>query len=129
ACNIHATLAHTDIFLPNETELAGISGQSNVGSGLRALGEIVPLIVVKQGGEGATTWRDGQLTHQGSIPVEVVDTTGAGDSFDAGFIYGYLNSYPLEKSLQLAAICGALSTRASGGTAAQATLEDALAQH
>lgn len=123
--HIHETLAQTDVFLPNEAELAGISGQTDVGSGLRSLGERVPLIAVKQGGEGATAWRDGQATHQAGYPVQVVDTTGAGDSFDAGFIYGYLNGYSLERTLQLAAACGALSTRASGGTAAQATLDEA----
>ena len=125
AGGIHDTLAQTDVFLPNEAELAGISGQADVESGLRLLGEGVPLIVVKQGSAGATAWRDGQTTRQGSIPVEVVDTTGAGDSFDAGFIYGYLNSYSLERTLQLAVVCGALSTRAAGGTAAQATLAEA----
>jgi sugar/nucleoside kinase (ribokinase family) len=122
---IHETLAQTDVFLPNEAELAGTSGQTDVESGLRGLGERVPLIAVKQGGDGAMAWRDGQATHQAGYPVQVVDTTGAGDSFDAGFIYGYLNGYSLERTLQLAAACGALSTRASGGTAAQATLDEA----
>ena len=61
-----------------------------------------------------------------SIPVRVVDTVGAGDTFDAGFIYGYLNDWGLEKSLRLACVCGALSTQAAGGTAAQPTLEEAL---
>jgi ribokinase len=122
---IFETLALTDVFLPNEAELAGISQQPSVEWGLRLLGEHVPLIAVKQGGDGATAWRDGQAIRQSPFPVQVVDTTGAGDSFDAGFIYGYLNGYPLEKTLQLAAACGALSTRAAGGTAAQATLEEA----
>jgi len=125
AGNINETLAQTDVFMPNETELLGISGQADLESGLRVLGEHVPLIAVKQGGDGATAWRDGQATRQGSIPVQVVDTTGAGDSFDAGFIYGYLNGYSLERMLRLAVVCGALSTRAAGGTAAQATLEEA----
>jgi sugar/nucleoside kinase (ribokinase family) len=125
AGGIHQTLAHTDVFMPNEAELAGISGQTDVESGLKALGERVRLIAVKQGGEGATAWREGHATRQGSIPVQVVDTTGAGDSFDAGFIYGYLNGYPLEKALKLATVCGVLSTRGAGGTAAQATLEEA----
>jgi sugar/nucleoside kinase (ribokinase family) len=61
-----------------------------------------------------------------SIPVAVADTVGAGDSFDAGFLYGYLNGWGLEKSLHLANVCGALSTRAAGGTSAQATLPEAL---
>jgi sugar/nucleoside kinase (ribokinase family) len=57
----------------------------------------------------------------------VVDAVGAGDSFDAGFVYGALAGWPLEKALALAVACGALSTRAAGGTAAQPTLEEALA--
>ena len=59
--------------------------------------------------------------------MNIVDTIGAGDSFDAGFLYGYLNHWDLEKSLRLATVCGALSMRASGGTAAQPTLDQALA--
>ncbi len=125
AGHIHETLAHTDVFLPNEAELAGITGQADVQNGLRKLGESVPLLVVKRGHMGATAWYDSHEIQQGSYPVKVVDTTGAGDSFDAGFIYGYLNGYPLDRTLQLAAACGALSTRAAGGTAAQATLEEA----
>jgi sugar/nucleoside kinase (ribokinase family) len=58
--------------------------------------------------------------------VNVVDTTGAGDSFDAGFIYGYLTERSLSQSLRLACVCGSLSTRAAGGTGAQATLQEAL---
>jgi sugar/nucleoside kinase (ribokinase family) len=55
----------------------------------------------------------------------VVDTTGAGDSFNAGFLYGYLQNLPLGDTLALACACGALSTCAAGGTAAQATLTEA----
>ena len=60
--------------------------------------------------------------------VQVVDAVGAGDSFDAGFVYGALAGWPLDQSLALAVACGALSTRAAGGTAAQATLAEALAR-
>ncbi|MCX6035300.1 MAG: PfkB family carbohydrate kinase, partial [Chloroflexi bacterium] len=58
--------------------------------------------------------------------VDVVDTVGAGDTFDAGFLYGFLNSWGLEKSLRLAVACGSLSTRRAGGTAAQPALEEAM---
>ena len=57
-----------------------------------------------------------------SIPVKVVDTTGAGDSFDAGFVYAYLAGQDLSQALRFACACGSLSTRAAGGTAAQATM-------
>lgn len=61
-----------------------------------------------------------------SIPVKVVDTVGAGDSFDAGFVFGYLHEWGLEKSLRLACVCGALSTQRAGGTDGQPTLEEAM---
>lgn len=121
------TLAHTDVFLPNEVELHAISRQPETDDALRALHQQVGLIAVKQGAQGATAIHNGGLFSAGSIPVQVVDTTGAGDSFDVGFIYGYLNDWKLADSLRLGCICGALSTRAAGGTAAQATLSEAQA--
>ena len=59
------------------------------------------------------------------IPVQVVDTTGAGDSFDAGFLAGYLANEPLERALALGNACGALSTRFVGGIEGQPTLAEA----
>lgn len=67
-----------------------------------------------------------EIIRMDSIPVNVVDTVGAGDSFDAGFIYGYLHEWSLDKSLRLACVCGALSTQRAGGTDGQPTLEKAL---
>ena len=64
---------------------------------------------------------------QFDVAVQVIDAVGAGDSFDAGFVYGALAGWPLEQNLALAVACGALSTRAAGGTTAQPTLEEALA--
>lgn len=61
-----------------------------------------------------------------ALPVVVADTVGAGDSFDAGFLYGYLNGWSLERSLRLACACGSLSTRLPGGTDGQPTLAEAL---
>jgi tagatose-1,6-bisphosphate aldolase len=58
--------------------------------------------------------------------ISAAQAVGAGDSFDAGFIYGYLNGWELEKSLRLACVCGALSTQAAGGTTAQPTLEETM---
>ena len=70
---------------------------------------------------------DGARARVASIPVNVMDTVGAGDSFDAGFLYGYLNGWSLGKSLRLACVCGALSTQQAGGTNGQPTLEQARA--
>jgi sugar/nucleoside kinase (ribokinase family) len=60
-----------------------------------------------------------------AYPVETVDTTGAGDSFNAGFLHRWLAGAPIADCLRLGAACGALSTLGLGGTAAQPTLEEA----
>ena len=90
---------------------------------LRQLG---PRVVVKLGAVGALAARDAALVRASAPRVEVVDTVGAGDSFDAGFLAGFLSERSDEESLELACACGALSTRAAGGTAAQPTLNKAM---
>ncbi|MEZ4597109.1 MAG: PfkB family carbohydrate kinase [Chloroflexota bacterium] len=62
----------------------------------------------------------------GDARVTVVDTTGAGDTFDAGFVAGMLRGWSLERTLALAVACGSASTRAIGGVGAQPTLDEAL---
>jgi sugar/nucleoside kinase (ribokinase family) len=63
----------------------------------------------------------------GAPQVDAVDATGAGDSFDAGFLAAWLAGEGLERALALGCACGALSTRALGGTAGQPDREEALA--
>lgn len=120
------TLAQTDIFLPNTTELVAISGLPEFEPALAHLSSQIPLIAVKLGEAGAVAQRGDERFRADPLPVSVVDTTGAGDSFDAGFLYGYLAGWDLAKALRLGCVCGSLSTRAAGGTAAQATLPEAL---
>ena len=60
----------------------------------------------------------------GAADFDVVDTTGAGDSFDAGFISAMVEGLPGQRCLERAVLCGSLSTRSLGGTAAQATRAD-----
>lgn len=120
-------LVQTDIFLPNETELLAISRQETLETALATLAEQTPLVAAKLGPEGAIAQQGQKTVRAKALPVEVVDTTGAGDSFDAGFIYGYLAGWELNRSLRLGCVCGSLSTQAAGGTAAQPTLAEALA--
>ena len=119
------TLRRTDIFLPNETELRAITGKASVDDALAALDSRL-VVAVKLGARGAIVQHAGQRHQADIIPVNVVDTTGAGDSFDAGFIYGHLAGWELQHTLRFANVCGSLSTRAVGGTLSQATLEEAL---
>jgi sugar/nucleoside kinase (ribokinase family) len=87
-----------------------------------------PTVVVKDGADGALACAGGELLRVGAVPVEPVDAVGAGDSFDAGFIAALLDGTPLPEALRFAAVCGALSTRAHGGTTAQPTWDEALAR-
>ena len=119
-------LAATNVFLPNEAEACSLARTESVDAAADILSGQVETLAVKLGPRGALGVNDHQKTRAPSIPVEVVDTVGAGDSFDAGFIYGYLQNWPIEKTLHAAVICGALSTRAAGGTAGQATLSEVL---
>lgn len=82
-------------------------------------------MAVKQGENGALLCIDSKIIRTEAINVEVCDTVGAGDSFDAGFIYGYLAGWEPEQMLKFANICGGLSTLKAGGTAGQPTLEEA----
>jgi sugar/nucleoside kinase (ribokinase family) len=84
-------------------------------------------VVVKLGAEGALAVAGDQVIRSPAVAVEEVDAVGAGDSFDAGFLAGHLAGRPLEQALRLATVCGALSMRAAGGTAAQPTLAEATA--
>jgi sugar/nucleoside kinase (ribokinase family) len=116
----------TDVFLPNATEACALTGVPDVEEAAARLARIVRVVAVKLGAEGALGVQGEQMARVPSLPVAVVDTVGAGDNFDAGFLYGYLHGWPLERALRLGTVCGALSTRAAGGVAGQPTLDEVL---
>lgn len=121
-------LTATNVFLPNEKEAMSLSGADNIKEAATRLQFKVEALAIKLGADGALGIRNNEIVRVPSIPVKVVDTVGAGDSFDAGFIYGYLQGWTMEKSLRAAAICGALSTQKSGGTSAQPTLNEVMSE-
>ena len=120
-------LSVTNVFLPNEREALSLSREPVIHTAADRLRVRVETLGIKLGEDGAMGVCNGEQVRIASVPVNVVDTVGAGDSFDAGFLYGYLNEWPLEKSLRLACICGGLSTQRAGGTDGQPTLDEALA--
>ncbi len=123
--DLPAVLEHVDVFLPNEKEAMRFAGSATVDEALTALGERVPTVTVKLGPDGAIAGRGRQTVARGAFAIDVVDTTGAGDSFNAGFLHAYLAGADLEGCLDLGNACGALSTRAAGGTTSQPTLAEA----
>jgi sugar/nucleoside kinase (ribokinase family) len=135
---IDAMLAASDVFLPNEREAALISGVMDPLEAAHTLvaradaagrdADARPLtVVVKLGADGALAVRGDEALRLPADRVQVVDSTGAGDGFNAGFLYGFLDGRSLSESLALAVACGTLSTRAIGGVDGQASLEEAEA--
>ena len=126
---IAAILRETDVFLPNEAEATRIAREQDPEAAARALVAMgARVVAVKLGAAGAiAVTADGRRAACPALPVEPVDATGAGDSFDAGFVAAWLAGRPLEACLALGVACGSLSTRGVGGTASQPTLEEAEA--
>jgi sugar/nucleoside kinase (ribokinase family) len=115
-----------DVFLPNEAEALALTGAKTVEKAAASLGKKCSVVAVKLGARGAIGNSGNETAQAPAFNIHVVDTVGAGDTFDAGFLYGWLNDWSLEKTLRLAVICGSLSTRATGGTSAQPTLDEAM---
>jgi sugar/nucleoside kinase (ribokinase family) len=108
-----------DVVFMNEAEAQALTGSTPMVEALAVLAERTTCTVVKQGSQGATAVRGMERMHAGTFRVNAVDTTGAGDSFAAGFIHGLLAKRSLRECLLLANGTGALSTTGVGGTAAQ----------
>ncbi len=120
-------LGKTDVFLPNAMEATRLARTSDLEGAAQLLAARAGLVVVKNGARGALAGDGGAIVRVGGVPSATVDTTGAGDSFDAGFLASWLASEPLERALAIANACGALSTRVLGGVDAQSTMDEALA--
>ncbi len=116
-----------DIFIPNDEEARAIANVDDTETALRELAKFARLVVVKCGPDGAMALHDGQIVHAPGFQVEAVDTTGAGDSFGAGFIFAYkVQGLPPNEALRFANACGALSATGFGGTASQPTTTQVL---
>jgi sugar/nucleoside kinase (ribokinase family) len=97
-----------DILFANEHELAALTGEDDFDAGLAALAPKVPVLVVTRGADGAVAIANGERAEVPAEPIaQVVDTTGAGDLFAAGFLHGHVRGDSLERCLKLGAICAA----------------------
>src|SRR5690606_30046416 len=115
-----------DYFLPSRSELCYMMQEPDYDKALqKALAEMNGgTIIMKNGAEGALARGDNLNERVAPISVSPIDTTGAGDAFDAGFLYALTRDYSLQDCLQYGAICGALTTTAIGGATGTPTLED-----
>jgi sugar/nucleoside kinase (ribokinase family) len=111
-------LSIVDIFLPNEFEACRISGKSDAESAIEELAKRVPLVAVKCGKRGALVQAASRRWLLPAAAVTPVDTIGAGDSFDAGFLAAYLRGDAPDACAAFGNLTAALSTLRPGGTEA-----------
>jgi sugar/nucleoside kinase (ribokinase family) len=109
------SLRSIDIFAPNLKEALQLTGEAHVETALRKLAELTPTVVIKLGAEGAIAESKGRQIHLPGLAANAVDTTGAGDNFDCGFLYGWLRGYSLDDCLRCGNFCGSRSITAHGG--------------
>lgn len=95
-----------DVLFCNEHEMAALVGHDDFEKGVAELAPKIPVLVVTRGAEGAVALSQGQRVEIGAEAIDrVVDTTGAGDLFAAGFLFGHVRGKSLEQCLKLGAIC------------------------
>lgn len=104
-----ALIERVAVFLPNADELDRLEAM-----GLTPRGQMVT--AVKRGAEGARALVGDTMTEARAHPAKVVDTTGAGDAFNGGFLHGWLEGLPLAECLAEGIACGTQAVSAAGGT-------------
>ena len=119
--SIDDVLRYTDVLFVNEREASDLTRSRTPKAALKALGMKVPCAVIKRGPRGANAIQNGAMEAHSGFKVTAVDTTGAGDSFDAGFLSAYLRKEPVAECLRIGNACGALSATRIGGTSGQPT--------
>jgi len=116
--DVLGVLPWVDVLLPNEYEACRLAHQDDPVQALSVLAGKVPLVVMKRGDRGVLAQRGKEIIELQPRRTEVVDTIGAGDSFDAGFLHQFIRNASLERCLSYGNLAGALSTTRSGGTEA-----------
>ena len=118
-----------DVFLPNNDEARVLTGRDDAFEQAEALSRLssVCTVVITQGKSGVVVRRGNEVWHVGAYTVQSIDESGGGDAFDAGFIVGMLEGWPLDYTLRFASAVGAACTRALGCHDGVFTFEEARA--
>lgn len=116
--DVAKALSQVQVFAPNEAEALRITGTASAAEALEALADVVPVAVVKRGGDGAVAAEGGRRAARAALPVPVVDTTGAGDCFNVGFLHERLAGGSLDACLAAGVVCGAAAVTGPGSSAA-----------
>ncbi len=119
--DILEVLPYIDVFLPNESEAMSIAHRDTVAEALEFLSKYASTTVITCGSEGALARSKGETLKSTVYKVDPVDTTGAGDSFNCGFLLNWLSGSSLAESLVTGSACGAIATTKVGGATASPT--------
>ena len=112
-----------------EEELAAASGSPDVAGGTATILQSgIRALVLKRGARGSTVFRpDGRPADVAPFPIEVLNVLGAGDAFASGFLYGFLQGWPLERAARLGNACGAIVVTRHGCANFMPTLDEVAA--
>jgi sugar/nucleoside kinase (ribokinase family) len=104
-----ALLAHVDLFLPNEEELLHLTGTETLEAGAAVIREHAPAtqLVVKRGAEGAVAFIGDDLGAAPGLPIDAVNTIGAGDMFDIAYLYACRRGWETRPALEFACAAAA----------------------
>lgn len=116
--HIRKVLPNVDIFFPNEQEALKLSGCDNAEEAAKALGKLARIVAVKLGERGVLVFNEGEVFQIPARRTRVVDTTGAGDSFNAGFLARFLQGAPVRDCAKAGILAAARCVSHMGGTAA-----------
>lgn len=117
--DLQQLLPHVDVFMPNINELKAFTRKDSLATALDVIKPFARKVVVKHGSDGAYLWNGQALLHQPAfLNKDVVDSIGAGDSFDSGFIYKFISGADDQVCLEFGALTGAINTTRPGGTGA-----------
>ena len=112
-------LPFVDVFLPNEKELLMLTNRPGIDTAIDLIKDVANVVIIKLGNRGSVSFHRGEkLIKPAFLNGEVVDAIGAGDSFNAGFIFKFIKDLPLGTCQEFGNLIGAISTTAAGGTSA-----------
>lgn len=123
---VQRTLALVDYFMPNASEALMLTGAPTLPESAALLRRFARAVVVKDGANGAHAWVEGAEYHVRPLAFTPIDTTGAGDVFNAGFLCALLAGKDMQTCLQWGNASGGASTQGYGGTSAAPTHDELL---
>jgi sugar/nucleoside kinase (ribokinase family) len=124
---VRGLVSSVDVVFVNEAEAIGMTGAAGTDEAARELARSIRHVVVKRGAHGATAYAGGEAIEAAGVAARVVDATGAGDCFAAGYLWGYLDGRPPAVCLGLGNLCGARAVQYLGGYAGAPTRAELVA--